>query len=224
MPGWALCLVACLGACDGSSGSSRVPTSDGRILGSGREATEARPVSAFQGVTLIGEGRVQITQGGAESLTITADDNILPLLAVDVVGGDLVLSVDGNADIEPIRPIVFEVTLPELRSMRLVGAGSFEAAGVDTNRLVVELTGVGDMSAAGRVDLQQITLTGVGNYSAPELRSFRTVVDLDGVGTATVRVRDRLSGVVALTSTLEYWGDPVVDITGDGTVNHLGPF
>ncbi len=47
------------------------------IQGSGDVITESRDVSGFDSVSLTGIGRVIITQGDKESLTIEADDNLL---------------------------------------------------------------------------------------------------------------------------------------------------
>ena len=56
---------------------SSIQDSGETITGSGNVVTENRPVSGFDGVSHTGIGRVIITQGEEESLTIEADDNIL---------------------------------------------------------------------------------------------------------------------------------------------------
>ena len=50
------------------------------LAGSGRLVTETRAVSGFTGISLAMPGHVEVTQGDTESLTVTADDNVLPLI------------------------------------------------------------------------------------------------------------------------------------------------
>jgi hypothetical protein len=54
--------------------------------GSGQLTTESRPVSGFTKVELSGTGELTIEQTGTESLTISAEDNILPRLTSEVSG------------------------------------------------------------------------------------------------------------------------------------------
>ena len=61
------------------------------INGSGHVETETRQVSGFTGIDLAGSGEVTIEQGDAESLTIEADDNVLPALTSKVSDSTLKL-------------------------------------------------------------------------------------------------------------------------------------
>ncbi|HWL48440.1 MAG TPA: DUF2807 domain-containing protein, partial [Acidimicrobiia bacterium] len=50
------------------------------VEGSGNVITESREVSDFNEIVLGGSGRVMVEVTGTESLTIEAEDNIMPLL------------------------------------------------------------------------------------------------------------------------------------------------
>ena len=67
---------------DGFEVSSR-----GGIHGSGNIVTESRSIGAFHGVSFSGIGRLVIEQTGTPSLTVTAEDNIQPVLVSEVVDG-----------------------------------------------------------------------------------------------------------------------------------------
>src|SRR3990170_5909134 len=64
----------------------------GFVRGSGNVVTEERDVSDFHKIHLSGIGNLIITQGEEESLTIEADDNIMPLISADVSGERLTIS------------------------------------------------------------------------------------------------------------------------------------
>src|SRR5262245_36154117 len=68
------------------------------VKGSGVVATEVRPVEPFTAISLLGPGHVVIERTGTESVTVMADDNLLPLIKSEVRGGTLFLSVaDGKS-------------------------------------------------------------------------------------------------------------------------------
>ena len=50
------------------------------IVGSGKSVTETRRVGEFSSISVNGSASLFVQQGDSPSLTITADDNILPLL------------------------------------------------------------------------------------------------------------------------------------------------
>ena len=75
-------------------------------IGSSKMATETRMVSGFQSVSIPSSGRVTIEQSGKESLIITAEDNILPLLTVEVKDGQLTLGMKPNSNISSTKEIV----------------------------------------------------------------------------------------------------------------------
>ena len=95
----------------------------GSTKGSGVVKTESRTVSGFEAVRLEGSGDVTITQTGSESLTIEADDNILPKLTSDVVDGTLVLGVKKDENLSPSHPIRYTVTVAKLTGIALGGLG-----------------------------------------------------------------------------------------------------
>ena len=67
--------------------------------GSGQLASESRPVTGFTKVELSGTGELTIEKTGTESLAISAEDNLLPLLTSEVSGDTLVLGTKRNTEI-----------------------------------------------------------------------------------------------------------------------------
>jgi hypothetical protein len=96
------------------------------VEGSGVEATEARQVAGFESVALKGSGRLIIEQAQAEGLTVTADDNILPLLKGEVQGGELRLGPDSGVDVRPKTPIVYRLTVRNLSEVKISGSAKWK--------------------------------------------------------------------------------------------------
>ena len=70
-----------------------VDEAEGRVVGSGYVISESRRVRGVDGVSLSGVGRLVIRQGRSESLVVIAEDNIIPLIRSEVVGGRLLLGL-----------------------------------------------------------------------------------------------------------------------------------
>src|SRR4030095_7851383 len=59
------------------------------VVGSGVAKTETRPVSGIHSIALGISANLEIRQGTSEGLTITGDDNVLPLVETNVTNGVL---------------------------------------------------------------------------------------------------------------------------------------
>ena len=79
--------------------------------------TQAVDVSNFDSVSLEGSGEVYIEQGQTESLTIEADDNILPLLETKVEEMNLSWTTKPNLNIDPSQAIVYRITVKDLAAI-----------------------------------------------------------------------------------------------------------
>ena len=192
------------------------------VEGSGNPATESREVAGFDSVSLAGVGQLIIEHTGTESLTVTADDNILPLLTSEVEDGQLRLASEGQFSTR--TRIVYRLTVARLDEILVSGAAAVESSDVDADELRVALAGASAAVLAGSVDRQIVDLSGACAYLAEDLDSRVATVDMVGASVAVVRVRELLEGSVAGASVLEYFGSPQVDVTvsGASTVRRAG--
>ena len=183
--------------------------------------TESRPIAGVNGVRHEAVGHAYIAVSGAESLTVSAPESIIGQLTSEVVAGRLVLGREFGSYQGQASDIQYDITLRQLDELELEGVGLLAATGVDTGLFRVDLGGVGEIQAAGRADRQEVRVAGTGSYVAPTLVSRVARVDLSG-GKATIYASERIEGWVGFGCTLEYWGDPELDIRGGGRVERLG--
>ncbi len=190
------------------------------VYGSGHETSESRSVAGFTAVSFAGADRVVIEQTGTESLTITAEDNILPYLTVEVRRGRLILGAQPDATIKATKEIVYTVTVKDLREIELTGSGSVDAKRIAADGLKIVAHGSGRMTAAGKVQRQDVVLTGSGSYHGDALETREGTVKVSGSGNAVVNVSDRLDAQVIGSGSVEYIGDPALrrNVTGAGSV------
>ena len=213
------------------------------VRGSGNITSESRDVSDFDEVVLEGIGNLTTQQTGSESLSIEAEDNIIPYLKSEVEGDRLIISVEDNTSINSTEPINYRLTVKDLNTLTLSGSGNIATTGIsaddlaltlsgsgnieapdtDTDELKVRVPGSGNVRAAGKADSQDIDISGSGSYEAQDLESKEAEIDLGGSGKASVNVSDDLDVRIGGSGSVQYRGDPTVsqDIRGSGKVSQL---
>ncbi|MCC7161431.1 MAG: DUF2807 domain-containing protein [Anaerolineae bacterium] len=215
--------------------------------GSGNVITESRAVSNFQRVQLSGVGELEIVQGDTESLTIQADDNLMPLIKTTVTNGTLDIGLDttrGLLALNPAKPIRYTLQVKTLDSIVVSGAGNVSAPSLKGDSLTVRtsgagnvtipqiqattlttgISGAGNMTLGGEVQTQDATLSGLGNYNAADLKSTNASVSISGAGSARVWATDTLNARLSGAGSVEYYGSPQVrqTVSGLGSIKSLG--
>jgi hypothetical protein len=202
-----------LTGCDAAGGAAYV-------RGSGTLASEKRDVAGFTDIRVNGSGDVTLEQTGHESLTVEADDNILPLLETTVRDGVLHLGTKPNVNIHPSRAIRYQVTVQRLTGFGISGSGSVNASGLDTNRLSAQISGSGSATLSGRADAVDLRISGSGSYDAGRLQSTTAKVSISGSGDAVVNASGSIDASVSGSGSVHYLGNPSVTkhVSGSGTV------
>ncbi|MDQ4003237.1 MAG: DUF2807 domain-containing protein, partial [Actinomycetota bacterium] len=214
-----------------SSGSSRQVSSSSSQISSSSSAgnsaeepsnvtSESRNVSGFDEVELQGVGNLSIQQTGTVSLTVEAEEDVLPKIRTEVENNRLIIGPEPNTSIQTTQPINYELTVNDLNALNISGSGSINAEDISTDELAVTISGAGDANISGSVDTQAINISGSGNYQAEGLESKEVKVDVGGSGSAVVNVSDELNAEVSGIGSVEYIGDPTInqDVSGVGAV------
>jgi hypothetical protein len=178
--------------------------------GSGVLKTEIREVTPFSTISFKSVGKLKIQQTGKESLTIIADENILPILESRVSDQTLYINNVNPSSIDPTNPIEFIVEVKNLENLDTKAVGSIEVKDIQGKRLSVSLDGVGSMAIAGNVDVLDLELSGVGSFNGEELKSKQATVRNKGVGSAVVNVSEQLDASASGIGAIEYIGSPQV--------------
>lgn len=217
------------------------------IQGSGVLMSEARETEAFTAVSIDGPLHVSIRQGETQSLSISAEDNILPFVRSSVTGGELSIALRGDETPTTFRlneDIEVELTVVALNAITHDGVGPLRVVSLETDQLEINHDGVGDleiiqlmattldvahdgvgsMTLSGDVTTQIVHHDGVGEYEARRLRSQNTTIDLDGTGSATVWATMSLTGTLAGVGGVNFYGvaSAEIDRTGVGLIQRLG--
>ncbi len=203
------------------AGSTSTACHRAGIAGSGRAKGESRPVAAFDEIDFGAAGTLEVRIGQPQSLTLTCDDNILPLIETKVVDHRLCVR-----PVEPIRnfDLVIKATVADLKRLDLDGAVSVTVTGLSNDRLDIGASGAASLSLAGRTAHLDMDLSGAGSIDAEKLEARDVHIALSGAGSAHVHAIDTLDASVAGVGSIVYTGDPKVTqaISGLGSISRKG--
>lgn len=214
--------------------------------GSGNVITETRDASNFNAISVDYPAQLTITQGKTESVSIEAEDNILPDLQTSVRGNTLQIfyKQSGDKHVNPTKPIKIRIVVTDLKNVDFSSAGELTLDGIQTDNLnisvsgagslkvnnltakslSVDLSGAGSMSASGEADDFNLIISGFGSFNGKDLHNKTVRVDMSGAGSATVWVDDSLDAQISGAGSVNYYGSPSVtkQISGVGGVSHSG--
>ena len=224
-----------------------IPFVWGGTPGSGHVKTEARNVSDFKAVSFSSFGEMTLQQGETESLTIEAEDNVLPEIRTEVRNGTLTIAYreeNGWPRVRPTKPIRFTLTVKQLTDLDLSGAGSVVMKALKTDRLQIVLSGAGSLScealdagdvslrlsgagsldASGQATQLDARLSGFGSLKGGGLKSETANVTISGTGSAVVWATGHLDANISGLGSVQYYGQPQVtkNVSGLGSVQSLG--
>lgn len=226
-----ICGIIAVSGCIGSQGS-----------GSGNVVNQTKNISSLNQVALNGTGTIIITQGNNESLVVEAEDNIQPNINTNVSNNQLNIYLQNNAPI-PTKTIKYYLTVKDLNSISIDGAGQIQSTSLITNNLtikingasqgtitdlkvntlIIDINGAGKLNLAGTANNQTIKIFGAGNYSAKNLTSKIASINIDGGGSTVLRVSDLLNVIINGAGDISYIGNPQItkQINGAGNVKQI---
>lgn len=193
---WAAC-VGSLGACYSERGSGEVTVT-------------SHDVTGFTSISLVGEGELSVTPG-AFGVSVSAEDNVMPSVVVELDGDTLVLRRDSDwgEGVRATYPIEFMVSLPEIKVLRVSGSGRAAVQDVPVaDGLMLIVYGSGEIRvASAQAPTVVADVEGSGQVTLDDVSASRLVSRIDG------------SGRVTATGTA---GDLNVDIGGSGLHRSMG--
>jgi hypothetical protein len=221
-------------------------TPSGTVTGSGKMVTDSFNLQDFDQIFLGTSGVLYIEQGDEFSLSIEADDNILPLLDVEVEQGVLTLRTEPDITAFQFETIIYRVTLPELSMIDLSGSADIRVEDFSADSLSVNINGSGDVTFVNLdVASLSVRISGSGDMILPNVSAETIFAEVNNSGlmdvageTEALTVKVSGSGDLLAealkTSTVEVAvngsGDVMVwavdtlnvSISGSGNVQYLG--
>ena len=217
-----IALILCSGGAAAVLGSGCANGSGARVQGSGVAKTETRGVGGFHAVRLDGAADVNVTVGERTEVTVTADDNVLPVIETQVQGGTLVI---GNRESYDSRVGVrVTIVTPSLDEFELNGSGNVTVKGLSGGTFSAKIRGSGNLTADGTVDGLTAAIAGSGDLRLVDLKAKKADVSIAGSGNATVSAEDSFTASISGSGDVRYKGNPShvqSNVAGSGSVKKL---
>lgn len=222
----------------------RIGSWGARVSGSGNITTQTRAVSGFTSVRIKAPFTVEARASERERVTVRIDDNLQSMVEVKVVNGMLTIDLLRDASFSTTTQPVVTVDYVKLVGAAVEGAGDFVAnnlrsadgfsaatsgsgdvclAGVKAPRLVLSVSGSGDVRAIGDADQLSISIAGSGDIVADKLVAKTVKVAIAGSGDAKVNAIEALDINIAGSGDVRYVGTPKIKqaVAGSGDVKSL---
>ena len=209
-----------------------------KIQGSGNVETQVREVEEFTRIHLKGTGRIFLSQGHIRKISITTDDNILPIIKTIVNNNTLNISHE-SISLKPTT-LEYNLSVPIINGVTISGSGdvigqsnfntdSFEAVikgsgdmnlVIDAKRLVADIRGSGSIDFTGSTEEFQVSIKGSGDIRARNLEAKNAVVVISGSGDCRLKAAESLQATIKGSGDVVYRGRPRVEshIKGSGSV------
>lgn len=199
-----------------------------KVRGEGPVQKENRTVTSFDALSIAGSFEVVLVQGAEGSVTIEAQENLLPYITTEVRNGNLRIGTEDNVNLQPEKQIHITVQVTDVEKISLAGSGTvvsdFTLTGeslhlrlagsgdmdisAETHLMEADLAGSGDIIMKGSATRAEINIAGSGDIEAFDLKANDTSVNISGSGTAQVYCDGYLDAKIIGSGDVVYKGSP----------------
>jgi hypothetical protein len=164
--------------------------------------------------------RLTVGTGPAEPVKVTAQPNIVPLIATEVDGDTL--RIHSTKSFSSLEPVEVTLVMPTLDAITVGGGSNATVNDVAVPLLTARLTGGSVLSATGTVGAIDLDMSGGSRAELEGVQAGTVTVDLTGGSIAAVQAADNVTGKAAGGSHLTVEGQADVDVkaTGGAVVTH----
>jgi Putative auto-transporter adhesin, head GIN domain len=190
----------------------------GGLRGNGNVVTDQRSIGDFINIETEGAFQVEWNKGPA-SLTLNAEENLLPYIETKTTGN--VLRLRSTRSLRPRRGIKVLLSSSAFEGAELNGASRLTAHQLGGSKFYLESNGATRVIADGAVDEMIATMNGASKLEAEKLQTKSATLVVNGAGKAVVAVSDSLKVSISGAGKVEYIGNPSHierEIAGAGSI------
>jgi hypothetical protein len=199
-----------------------------RVEGSGKMVDEQRTVPAFSRIRFSDSIDFKARQGSGNTVTVHADDNLLPLILTVVEGDTLTIKTKPGTGYRSHGRVEVRLEFAQLASLSMQGSGDGEIEGAKgealevamagsgdlklrsaaVGKLSVNLAGSGDVQLSGKCQQLAVSIAGSGDIDASALPCATASVSVAGSGDVRVNANETLNVQIAGSGDVSYSGNP----------------
>ena len=186
----AIAVAATLSGCiivaapPGGEYAVHTPFSGKTVDGDGVATRDTRQVAALTGLNVGGSMIVEVRVGGAPSLVVEGDSNLVHLVQTETRGSTLHIGTEGR--LRSTTPLKVTYTVPRLTELNAGGSGHVTVRDLKGEPLDVRQGGSGVTRLVGEVAELDARVSGSGKIDAGELRAGSARLAVSGSGRLNV--------------------------------------
>lgn len=211
------------------AGTSAIASGWETVEGNGNMKKETRNASGYTGVASAGAFDVDISYGTSNTITVEADENLLPYIETTVENGELKLRNKKGYSLKSKNKMKITVSLTKMTGLHVAGSGNVKGDGDFSNdgTTNISISGSGDIKLNfGKFNALDVKISGSGNMRLKGKETSKISAQVSGSGnidaydvTANeVTARVSGSGNVNVTATASV----DASISGSGNVTYKG--
>lgn len=216
--------------------------SSNKVTGNGKISTETRNTIDYDGIKVSGSFDVDLVSGKEGNITLKGEENLLPLVQVEVSENTLKISMKKNTNIRSRQKIQITIPFEKISQVTLSGSGDIQTKnnikndkfsaklsgsgnfnlGIDSNDLDLNLSGSGNVRLKGTANNFTTKLSGSGDIDAADLKSKNADINISGSGNGRVNCNETLTARVSGSGNIKYEGNPEkrdVKVSGSGNIS-----
>lgn len=199
------------------------------VEGNGNLKKESRNASGYTAVASGGAFDIDINYGTSGSITIEADENLLPYIESVVENGELKLRNKKGYSLKSKNKMKITVSLTKMTGLKLSGSGNIKGDGDFSNdgTTDISISGSGDIKLSfGKFNALDVKISGSGNMKLKGRETTKITAQVSGSGNidaydvSASEVTAKVSGSGNVNVTANRSVDAAV--SGSGNVNYKG--
>lgn len=215
-----------------------------RVKGNGKIVTKNRSTTSYDEIKVSGFFDVDLVAGKEGSITVKAEENLMPYIKVEVEGNVLKVYTEKNTNISASGGKTIQITIPfekissvtlsgsgDVRSKNTIKSDTFSAAlsgsgdlnlDVDSTTFDLAVSGSGGIVLKGNTGNFTTKLSGSGDIDAAGLKAKNVDFTISGSGDSKIFCSENLKARVSGSGDIQYLGNPKTKdtkVSGSGSIS-----
>jgi hypothetical protein len=193
------------------------------IVGTEKVVSQLRSISSFSSINVSGFYNIDVKVGLPQSVTISANSNLLPYIETTVSGKELTIEAKKGYLLRPSGTPTITIVTPSIGKVELHGNNQLALNGVTKGDLDIELFGSTQFVGQGTVDALKVAISGQGIIDASKLIANDVEINTNGSSKVGVYAKNNLKVTISGFATVNYIGDPKITqiINGSGKITKM---
>ena len=139
-------------------------------------------------------------------MEITAPDNYIELYQLESDHAELNIDFTRHGINIQAKQVRIKIYTNDLTKIHNSGAANIWMEKLDTDKIEILNSGVGEIRVSGITDDAKLVCSGVGSIDAEHLKALNVVANVSGVGSITCHASESIEGSVSGVGSLKYAG------------------